>query len=102
MVAGLAPGLATGKTFPTQEDIDLSQILGSLHFDYVDAPAPESLMRALELLNHLGAIDDDGNLTPLGVIMADFPLDPQVRPFDFRDERPCLTRTTPDDEDADR
>ena len=38
MVAGLAPGLATNKTFPTQEDIDLSQILGSLHFDYVDEP----------------------------------------------------------------
>ena len=73
-----------------------------VHFDYVDPPSPESLMRALELLNYLAAIDDDGNLTPLGAIMADFPLDPQVRPFDFRDERPCLTRTTPDDEDADR
>ncbi len=50
-----------------------------VHFDYVDAPAPESLMRALELSNYLAAIDDDGALTPLGAIMADFPLDPQVR-----------------------
>ena len=32
-----------------------------VHFDYVDAPAPETLMRALELLNYLAAIDDDGN-----------------------------------------
>ncbi|KAH9840703.1 P-loop containing nucleoside triphosphate hydrolase protein [Rhodofomes roseus] len=47
-------------------------------FDYVDAPAPETLMRALELLNYLAALDDDGNLTPLGAIMADFPLDPQM------------------------
>ena len=47
-------------------------------FDYVDAPAPETLMRALELLNFLAALDDDGNMTPLGGIMADFPLDPQV------------------------
>ena len=49
-----------------------------MKFDYVDAPAPETLMRALELLNYLAALDDDGNLTPLGSIMAEFPLDPQV------------------------
>ena len=36
-------------------------------------------MRALELLNYLAALDDDGNLTALGGIMAEFPLDPQVR-----------------------
>lgn len=36
-------------------------------------------MRALELLNYLAALDDDGNLTPLGGMMAEFPLDPQVR-----------------------
>jgi pre-mRNA-splicing factor ATP-dependent RNA helicase DHX15/PRP43 len=47
-------------------------------FDYVDAPAPETLMRALELLNYLAALDDDGNLTALGSIMAEFPLDPQL------------------------
>ena len=36
-------------------------------------------MRALELLNYLAALDDEGNLTALGGIMAEFPLDPQVR-----------------------
>ena len=35
-------------------------------------------MRALELLNYLAALDDDGNLTALGAIMAEFPLDPQM------------------------
>ena len=35
-------------------------------------------MRALELLNYLAALDDEGKLTPLGSMMADFPLDPQV------------------------
>ena len=35
-------------------------------------------MRALELLNYLAALDDDGHLTALGGIMAEFPLDPQV------------------------
>ncbi|KAK7027339.1 DEAH-box ATP-dependent RNA helicase prp43 [Paramarasmius palmivorus] len=47
-------------------------------FDYVDAPAPETLMRALELLNYLAALDDDGNITALGGMMAEFPLDPQL------------------------
>jgi hypothetical protein len=34
-----------------------------VHFDFMDPPAPETLMRALELLNYLGALDDNGNLT---------------------------------------
>jgi len=44
----------------------------------MDPPAPETLMRALEMLNYLGALDDDGNMTPLGALMAEFPLDPQL------------------------
>jgi pre-mRNA-splicing factor ATP-dependent RNA helicase DHX15/PRP43 len=35
-------------------------------------------MRALELLNYLAALDDDGQLTALGAMMAEFPLDPQL------------------------
>ena len=52
-------------------------------FDYVDAPAPETLMRALELLNFLAALDDDGNLTPLGAMVSEFPLDPQVKIYNL-------------------
>lgn len=37
-----------------------------VHFDYMDPPAPETLMRALEQLNYIGALDDDGELTPHG------------------------------------
>jgi len=44
----------------------------------MDPPAPETLMRALELLNYLGALDDEGALTELGSMMAEFPLDPQL------------------------
>ena len=40
--------------------------------------APETLMRALELLNYLGALDDNGELTELGSMMSEFPLDPQL------------------------
>ncbi|KAJ3341712.1 hypothetical protein HDU93_004346 [Gonapodya sp. JEL0774] len=49
-----------------------------VHFDFLDPPAPETLMRALEMLNYLGALDDDGNLTQTGQIMSEFPLDPQI------------------------
>src|SRR5882762_10085776 len=52
-----------------------------VRFDYVDAPAPETLMRAIELLNYLAALDDDGNLTAMGSMMSEFPLDPQVLVF---------------------
>lgn len=44
----------------------------------MDPPAPETLMRALELLNYLEAIDDNGELTQLGSLMSEFPLDPQL------------------------
>ena len=49
-----------------------------VHFDFMDPPAPETLMRALELLNYLGALDDEGELTDTGALMAEFPLDPQL------------------------
>ncbi|XP_058048478.1 ATP-dependent RNA helicase DQX1 isoform X3 [Ahaetulla prasina] len=41
-------------------------------------PAPESLMQALEDLDYLAALDDDGNLSEVGIIMSEFPLDPQL------------------------
>ncbi|CAN0085201.1 unnamed protein product, partial [Ectocarpus sp. 8 AP-2014] len=49
-----------------------------VHFDFMDPPAPETLMRALELLNYLGALDDEGSLTDLGNKMSELPLDPQL------------------------
>jgi pre-mRNA-splicing factor ATP-dependent RNA helicase DHX15/PRP43 len=49
-----------------------------VHFDFLDPPAPETLMRALELLNYLGALDDEGEMTELGFQMSELPLDPQL------------------------
>ncbi len=49
-----------------------------VHFDFIDPPAPETMMRALEMLNYLGAIDDDGNLTELGKQMNSLPLEPEI------------------------
>jgi hypothetical protein len=39
--------------------------------------APETMMRALEQLNYLGALDDEGAMTALGHMMAEMPLEPQ-------------------------
>merc|ERR1719461_2556911 len=75
------------QTFPEVLRSNLSQHVLTLkklgiddlvHFDLMDPPAPETLMRALELLNYLGALDDEGNMTTNGRIMAEFPLDPQL------------------------
>lgn len=49
-----------------------------VHFDLMDPPAPETLMRALEELNYLACLDDEGNLTQLGRLASEFPLDPAL------------------------
>jgi pre-mRNA-splicing factor ATP-dependent RNA helicase DHX16 len=49
-----------------------------LHFDFMDAPPAETLIRALEQLYALGALNDRGELTKLGRRMAEFPLDPMM------------------------
>jgi pre-mRNA-splicing factor ATP-dependent RNA helicase DHX16 len=49
-----------------------------LHFDFMDAPPPETLVRALEQLYALAALNDRGELTKLGRRMAEFPLDPPM------------------------
>ena len=38
-----------------------------LHFDFMDKPPAETLMRALEQLYALGALNDRGELTKLGL-----------------------------------
>lgn len=49
-----------------------------VHFDFMDPPAPETMMRALELLNYIGALDDEGDMTQLGHKMSEMPLEPQL------------------------
>lgn len=48
-------------------------------FDFINAPPAELLIRALELLYALGAVDDAAKLTqPLGARMAELALDPMM------------------------
>lgn len=73
-----------------------------VHFDFMDPPAPETMMRALEELNYLACLDDDGyvmwssltsnrtcfkililtitysELTALGKLASEYPLDPAL------------------------
>ena len=48
-----------------------------LGFDFMDRPPMSALLRALELLYALGALDSQGDLTePLGKHMVRLPLEP--------------------------
>ena len=49
-----------------------------LHFDFMDRPPADALIRALEQLYALGSLNDRGELTKLGRRMAEFPLDPML------------------------
>ncbi|XP_073059573.1 pre-mRNA-splicing factor ATP-dependent RNA helicase DEAH1-like isoform X2 [Primulina eburnea] len=47
-----------------------------LNFDFMDPPPSEALLKALELLYALSAVNKHGELTKAGRRMAEFPLDP--------------------------
>ena len=53
-----------------------------LHFEFLSPPAAEAMIRALELLFALGALDESCQLTePLGMTMAEFPVEPCLAKF---------------------
>ena len=49
-----------------------------VHFDFMDTPASETLILLLELLNYLAAIDDEGDLTQLCLMITELPLDSEL------------------------
>lgn len=49
-----------------------------INFDFMDPPPIQTLISAMESLYTLGALDDEGLLTKLGRLMAEFPLEPQL------------------------
>jgi len=67
-----------------------------IHFDFLDPPPAETLVRALELLYALGSLNDRGELTKLGRRMAELPLDPMLSKMLIQSEtyecsEECLT-----------
>lgn len=79
------------QTVPELQRSDLSSVVlqlkalgidDVLHFDFPSPPPAYTMARALELLFALGALDTDCRLTePLGLRMAEFPLDPMLSKF---------------------
>ncbi|KAG0235902.1 hypothetical protein BGW42_004548 [Actinomortierella wolfii] len=57
------------------KSLGINDIIG---FEFMDPPPAETLMRALEQLYALGALNDKGQLTKLGRRMAEFPGDPML------------------------
>ena len=49
-----------------------------LEFDFMDAPPHDTILNSMYQLWQLGALDDKGDLTELGKIMVEFPLDPAL------------------------
>jgi ATP-dependent RNA helicase DHX8/PRP22 len=49
-----------------------------INFDFMDPPPIQTLISAMEQLYTLGALDDEGLLTKIGRLMAEFPLEPQL------------------------
>nr|XP_019945443.1 PREDICTED: putative pre-mRNA-splicing factor ATP-dependent RNA helicase DHX32 [Paralichthys olivaceus] len=54
------------------------EIAGLGHCDFIDRPDPGGLMQALEELDYLAALDNDGNLSEMGIIMSELSLKPQM------------------------
>ena len=49
-----------------------------VNFDFIDIPPKEILIRGLEQLYALGALNDEGELTKLGRDMSEFPIEPNL------------------------
>lgn len=47
-------------------------------FPFIDPPSRRAITDGYQLLNELGAVDDDNELTPMGAELARLPLDPRV------------------------
>ncbi|KAL5021560.1 hypothetical protein ScPMuIL_000715, partial [Solemya velum] len=75
--AAAVPEIRRSELSPLILQLKALGISNILRFHYLSPPPAENMVRGLELLFALGALDDNGNLTsPLGLQMAEFPLSP--------------------------
>ena len=49
-----------------------------LEFEFMDPPPHDTILNSMYQLWQLGALDDNGDLTELGKVMVEFPLDPSL------------------------
>ena len=73
------PEMVRTNLAPVALQLKALGISNLVRFEYMDPPPAEAMVRALELLYALGAVDDKCNLTePLGRQMAEFPAEPRL------------------------
>ena len=70
------------------KSLGINDLIG---FEFIDPPPGETLIRALELLYALGALNDRGELTKMGRRMAEFPVDPMLSRTILASEEFCCT-----------
>ncbi|TIB66987.1 hypothetical protein E3P77_01948 [Wallemia ichthyophaga] len=57
------------------KSLGINDLIG---FDFMDPPPGETIIKALEMLYALGALNSKGELTKMGRRMAEFPVDPML------------------------
>lgn len=57
------------------KSLGINDLIG---FEFMDPPSTDTLIKSLELLYMLGALNDKGELTKLGRKMAEFPIEPTM------------------------
>ncbi|QDZ20817.1 ATP-dependent RNA helicase [Chloropicon primus] len=94
-------GLLPESSVPEMQRSELSHVVLQLKalgvdnimsFDWIAPPSAEAMVRALELLHALGALDQESRLTsPLGAHMAELPVHPTVaKPLLVSGELGCV------------
>jgi ATP-dependent helicase HrpB len=89
------------QDLPEVKRLDLAEVLLNLkaagvtdleRFGWIETPDPNSLRRAIELLEDLGALDrQNGEITPIGHRMLSFPVHPRYsRMFLIADQLGCV------------
>ncbi|XP_051958641.1 putative pre-mRNA-splicing factor ATP-dependent RNA helicase DHX32 [Xyrauchen texanus] len=78
MPAEIPPLILESNIMSTVLYLKRMELAGLGHCDFISRPDPECLMQALEELDYLAALDNDGNLSEIGIIMSEFTLDPQM------------------------
>eukprot|EP01119_Soliformovum_irregulare_P003637 TRINITY_DN1444_c0_g1_i6.p1 TRINITY_DN1444_c0_g1~~TRINITY_DN1444_c0_g1_i6.p1 ORF type:complete len:699 (-),score=229.14 TRINITY_DN1444_c0_g1_i6:119-2131(-) len=61
------------NTVLTLKALGIQDVIG---FDFLDPPDPFLLVQAMKHLLFLGAVDENGRITPMGTQMSSFPLEP--------------------------
>ena len=73
------PEILRAELSATILDLKMLGIENIVKFDFLDPPSPETVLRALETLVHIGAISPDkGEITPEGTMLGHFPLEPRM------------------------